>query len=104
MTWRAISSRLWIRRVKEVSALPSSADAADYAPQSATQSSDGRSRSALAAFSWITLIARSVIMMAAGFVMTPYLLRFLGAEWLGGFCTWPTAASVLTLLVFGLRP
>jgi O-antigen/teichoic acid export membrane protein len=91
--------------VEELSALTASADA-DSAPDQIgeTQSVPARSRSALAAFSWITLVARSVITMAAGFVTTPYLLRFLGAERLGAFRASQQWTSYLTFLYVGLGP
>jgi O-antigen/teichoic acid export membrane protein len=85
--------------VEEISALAANADA-----ESQAQSVPGRSRSALAAFSWITLVARSVITMAAGFVTTPYLLRFLGAERLGAFRASQQWTSYLTFLYVGLGP
>ena len=84
---------------KEISALAANSDA-----ESQTQSIPARSRSALAAFSWITLVARSVITMAAGFVTTPYLLRFLGAERLGAFRASQQWTSYLTFLYVGLGP
>ena len=63
-----------------------------------------RSRSQLAFFAWATLVARSVIMMLAGFVTTPYLLRFLGAERLGAFRASQQWTSYLTFLYVGLGP
>ena len=118
MTWRAISSRRWkvfgqrpadrstrLSRVEEISALPASTGSAECpAELGETQSAQGRSRSALAAFSWITLVARSIITMAAGFVATPYLLRFLGAERLGAFRASQQWTSYLTFLYVGLGP
>jgi O-antigen/teichoic acid export membrane protein len=89
----------------EISTLAASAGSVENtAPLSATQSAEGRSRVAFAAFSWITLVARSVIMMAAGFVMTPYLLRYLGAERLGAFRTSQQWTSYLPFLYLGLGP
>ena len=91
-----------ITMAKEISALAANSDAGGAA--SDTQSMPARSRSALAAFSWITLVARSVITMAAGFVATPYLLRFLGAERLGAFRASQQWTSYLTFLYLGLGP
>jgi O-antigen/teichoic acid export membrane protein len=91
--------------VEEISALPASAGSAECpAPLRESESAPGRSRTALAAFSWITLVARSVITMAAGFVATPYLLRFLGAERLGAFRASQQWTNYLTFLYVGLGP
>ncbi len=93
--------------MKEISALAESpvAGSADCPPEiGETESAPARSRSALAAFSWLTLVARSVITMAAGFVTTPYLLRFLGAERLGAFRASQQWTSYLTFLYVGLGP
>ena len=89
----------------EISTLPASVVSAESpAPLSQNQSADGRSRTALAAFSWVTLVARSVLSMAVGFVATPYLLRLLGAERLGAFRTSQQWTSYLTFLYLGLGP
>ncbi len=91
--------------MEEISALPASAGSAECpAPLRASESAPERSRTALAAFSWITLVARSVITMAAGFVATPYLLRFLGAERLGAFRASQQWTNYLTFLYVGLGP
>jgi O-antigen/teichoic acid export membrane protein len=63
-----------------------------------------RSRSRLAFFAWATLVARSVITMLAGFITTPYLLRFLGPERLGAFRASQQWTSYLTFLYVGLGP
>src|SRR5712672_2745945 len=44
-----------------------------------------RSRSELAFFACAALDLRIILTMAAGFITTPYLWRFLGAERLGAF-------------------
>jgi len=62
------------------------------------------SRSALAVYSWATLVARSVITMLAGFIGTPYLLRFLGAERLGAFRASQQWFSYAIFLYVGLGP
>lgn len=63
-----------------------------------------RSRSALAAFAWIALVARSVLSMMVGFIVTPYLLRYLGAERLGAFRASQQWTSYLPFLYAGLGP
>ena len=82
----------------------SRAGAESAAPLRETGSARGHSRSALAAFSWLTLVARSVITMAVSFVTTPYLLRFLGAERLGAFRASQQWTSYLAFLYVGLAP
>ena len=63
-----------------------------------------RSRSALAAFAWIALVVRSVLSMLVGFVVTPYLLRYLGAERLGALRASQQWTSYLPFLYAGLGP
>src|SRR5882762_9690890 len=63
-----------------------------------------RSRSELAFFAWAALVLRSVLTMAAGFITTPYLLRFLGAERLGAFRASQQWMSYLVFLYVGLGP
>jgi O-antigen/teichoic acid export membrane protein len=81
-----------------------SLDPAATVPEAAGSSAHTRSRSQLAFFAWAALVARSVITMAAGFVATPYLLRFLGAERLGAFRASQQWTSYLTFLYVGLGP
>jgi len=63
-----------------------------------------RSRSALAVYSWITLVARSVITMLAAFIATPYLLQFLGAERLGAYRASQQWLSYTQFFYVGLAP
>ena len=63
-----------------------------------------RSRSALATFAWIALVARSILTMLVGFVVTPYLLRYLGAERLGALRASQQWTSYLPFLYIGLGP
>ena len=73
-------------------------------PVNAAPAPPARSRSALAAFAWIALVARSVLSMLMGFIVTPYLLRFLGAERLGAFRASQQWGSYLPFLYVGLAP
>ena len=73
-------------------------------PVNAAAAPPARSRSALAAFAWIALVARSVLSMLVGFMVTPYLLRFLGAERLGAFRASQQWGSYLQFLYVGLAP
>jgi O-antigen/teichoic acid export membrane protein len=63
-----------------------------------------RSRSALATFAWIALVARSILTMLVGFIVTPYLLRYLGAERLGALRASQQWTSYLPFLYIGLGP
>ncbi|HVB81620.1 MAG TPA: polysaccharide biosynthesis C-terminal domain-containing protein [Candidatus Binataceae bacterium] len=63
-----------------------------------------RSRSGLAVYSWVTLVARSVVTMLAAFIATPYLLRFLGAERLGAYRASQQWLSYVQFLYVGLTP
>lgn len=73
-------------------------------PESAQPPPPARSRSALAAFAWIALVARSVLSLLVGFVVTPYLLRFLGAERLGALRAAQQWTAYLPFLYVGLAP
>jgi O-antigen/teichoic acid export membrane protein len=84
----------------EVEPLDPPATVAQPPPSSAPT----RSRSELAFFAWAALVARSVLTMAAGFITTPYLLRFLGAERLGAFRASQQWTSYLGFLYVGLGP
>ncbi len=88
--------------LKRFQALDGSAP--DLAAAGAPASQASRSRSALAMFSWITLVARSVLTMLAAFIATPYLLQFLGAERLGAFRASQQWFSYLMFLYVGLGP
>jgi O-antigen/teichoic acid export membrane protein len=63
-----------------------------------------RNRSARAAFSWIALVARSIMTMLVGFIVTPYLLRYLGAERLGALRASQQWTNYLPFLYVGLGP
>src|SRR5579884_1438401 len=78
--------------------------AADVAASPAPATPASRGRSALAVYSWVTLVARSMLTMLAGFVATPYLLRFLGAERLGAFRAAQQWFSYVQFLYIGLTP
>jgi O-antigen/teichoic acid export membrane protein len=69
-----------------------------------TAAPPARSRSGLAAFAWFALVARSVLSMLVGFIVTPYLLRFLGAERLGALRASQQWGSYLPFLYVGLGP
>jgi O-antigen/teichoic acid export membrane protein len=61
-------------------------------------------RSTLAFLSWAAGTFRSIATMAAGFLATPFILRYLGAERLGGFRAAQQWTGYLTYLYFGLGP
>ena len=61
-------------------------------------------RWALAILSWAAGTLRSIATMAAGFVATPFILRYLGAERFGGFRAAQQWTGYLTYLYFGLGP
>lgn len=88
--------------MKQLQALAESA--ADVAAVSGPAAPPQRSRSALAVYSWVTLVARSVVTMLVGFIATPYLLRFLGAERLGAYRASLQWFSYLQFFYVGLTP
>lgn len=63
-----------------------------------------QNRTALAMLSWGAGTFRSVVTMAVGFVATPYLLFYLGAERLGAFRAAQQWTGYLPYLYFGLGP
>jgi O-antigen/teichoic acid export membrane protein len=58
----------------------------------------------LALLSWSSGILRTVATMAGGFIATPYVLKYLGAERLGAFRTLQQCTGYLPFLYFGLGP
>jgi O-antigen/teichoic acid export membrane protein len=58
----------------------------------------------LAFLAWSSTIVKSAIMMATGFISTPLLLRYLGAERLGALRTSQQWMAYLGYLFFGLTP
>jgi O-antigen/teichoic acid export membrane protein len=67
-------------------------------------SANRQSRTALAMLSWGSGTFRSVVTMAVGFVATPYLLLYLGAERLGAFRAAQQWTGFLPYLYLGLGP
>src|SRR5579863_1315259 len=63
-----------------------------------------RSRALLATAAWASLVARSVVTLGAGFIATPYLLRYLGADRLGAFRAAQQWSAYLAFLYVGLGP
>ena len=74
----------------------------DRAPAQANERPSRRVE--LAFLAWSSTIVKSAVMMATGFISTPLLLRYLGAERLGALRTSQQWMAYLGYLFFGLTP